>query len=312
MKLAVIGTGRMAERHLGVFARITGHAVVGHVSASQERADAQAGRWGGRGYTEIVPMLERERPDAAWLCVLPDRHGATEAALIEHDIPFFVEKPLAVDLETPRHIAALLARQSLGVGVGYKFRAMETAPRIRALLAERPARMLVGAWHGGTPALAWWQDEARSGGQVVEQSTHLVDTARFFMGDGEVVSAAASYAPRSRYPECTIAGGTAALLQFAGTVPMTLTTTCVLASQHALFLQFICEGRLLTVSDTRLRIEDERGAEEIPVTNDLFQAEDMAFLHAVREGDPRFLLSSYADALRTHELCVTIARMARE
>ena len=71
MKVGVIGTGRMAERHLGVITRMQDIAVIGHVSRSAARANRQADYWGGRAYTDVSTMLERERPDAVWLCVLP-------------------------------------------------------------------------------------------------------------------------------------------------------------------------------------------------------------------------------------------------
>lgn len=312
LRVGVVGSGGVANRHLGVLARVPGVQVVGHVSADVQRARGQATRWGGAPFDRLEPFLDRARPDAVWLCLTPDRHGPPERALIERAIPFFVEKPLAADLATPEAIAAEVLARRLVVGVGYKLRALDVLERARDLLAERPARLVLGAWHDATPSPPWWRVQARSGGQVVEQATHLVDLARLLVGEAEVVGGVcAPPLARPRFPGLDVADVTAALLRFNGSVPGVLTATCLLDGKAAAHLQCIAEGRMITVSETRLRIESGSGAvEEIPVRVDPFLVEDQAFIHAVRRQDPGLVLSSYADALKTHRLCCAISAAA--
>jgi predicted dehydrogenase len=305
MRVAVLGSGGVATRHLGVLAGLEGVEVVGHLSAEPARAAAQARRWGGRAYRELAYLLERERPDAAWVCVAPDRHGGLEEALIDRRVPFLVEKPLSTDLATAERIAARLAERPLVTAVGYKLRALDTLPRLRALLAERPARLILATWHDGTPSPAWWRDPARSGGQVVEQVTHLVDLARVLVGEGKVLSAAIA-APRA---DTALAQVSAALLRF-GAAPAVLTATCLLETKLAVQLQLVCDGRVLTQTEQLLRVESGRARHEQPVLGDPFLLEDQAFLRAVREGDPHQVLCDYADALRTHRLCLQIQQSA--
>jgi predicted dehydrogenase len=311
VRIAIVGTGGIAQRHLGVLAREPSLDLVAHLSREHGRAEAQAREWGGRAYDEVEAMLERERPEAVWICVTPDRHGAIEEALIARRISFFVEKPLAADLGTAERIAAALAGRPVVAGVGYRWRALDTIPRVRELLAERPARMMLGAWHDRTPPAAWWRDERRSGGQIVEQATHLVDLARFLLGEAEVISAIVRQQPRADYPDSDVAQVSAAVLRFADGVPGILTATCLLEGRQAVHLQLVCEGRVLTVEEDRLRIATGQHAETIPAREDPVLAEDRAFLRAVRDGDPRQLHSSYADALETHRLCCAIRDKAR-
>ena len=49
---------------------------------------------------------------------------------------------------------------------------------------------------------------------------------------------------------------------------------------------------------------------EVPVDMDLFQVEDLAFLQAVRDGNPQGVLCDYADALATHRAALAIRAMA--
>src|SRR5437762_13831783 len=73
MKIAIIGTGAVAARHLGVLRDVPGLELVGHLSADAARSEAQARHWGGRGYSRVDHLLNSERPQAVWVCVTPDR-----------------------------------------------------------------------------------------------------------------------------------------------------------------------------------------------------------------------------------------------
>ena len=98
MRVGIVGSGGVARRHLEVLRHIEEVQLVGHLSSDAARAVAQAAEWGGSPYSDLVRLLDDAQPEAVWICVTPDRHGALELALIERRIPFFVEKPLAVDL----------------------------------------------------------------------------------------------------------------------------------------------------------------------------------------------------------------------
>jgi predicted dehydrogenase len=309
VKIAIIGTGGVAQRHLGVLAQLPDLEVVGHVSADLARAEQQAARWGGHGYVEVAQMLDRERPAAVWMCVTPDRHGPTELALLERRVPFFVEKPLAVDLALAEELAQRIAQAGAIVGVGYKFRALDTLGRVRQLLDETPPRMVLGAWHDSLPPPPWWRQAARGGGQIVEQATHLVDLARYLIGEAEVVAALGGQWPRPDFPDAEVPDVSSALLRYAsveGAIPGLFSATTLLEGHQAIHLQLICRGRVLTISDQRLLIETGRHTDEIRSTADTFLVEDVAFLEAVRTQNGDALFSSYADALRTHRVCCAI------
>ena len=310
MRVAIVGTGGIAQRHLGVLAQIRDVEVVGHVSAEPARAEAQAGQAGGRAFASISRLLAEAAPEAVWLCVTPDRHGPLEETLIDARIPFFVEKPLSVDRATAESIAQRLAHAGAPiVAVGYKFRALDTLPRVRALLHEQPPRMVVAAWHDALPPPVWWRRATRGGGQVVEQATHLLDLARVLVGEGEVIGALGRQWPRADAPDSDVPDVSAAFLRLHtphGPVPATLTATTLLRGGQAIHLQLICEGRVLTLSERSLLIETGREVEEVVATSDPFLVEDRAFLDAIRTADPSRVLCSYEDALQTHRLALAI------
>jgi predicted dehydrogenase len=299
----MIGTGGIAQRHLGALEAEPDAEVVAHMSPTASHVEAAARRWGGRAYTDHRELLDRERPDAVWVCIPPGAHGAIERDLIERRVPFLVEKPLDADGETAEEIARALAHTNLIAGVAYQWRAMDTVPAVRQTLAENPAAMVLGAWHDATPPPAWWRRQRTSGGQMVEQATHLVDLARHLLGEGTVVAATATRRVRPAYPDADVANVSAALLRFPSDVPGVFTATCLLGGPAAVHVQLVCDGLLVTITRQSVTYERGRSRQEIHVQNDPIRAEDRAFLEAVHTGDPSSLLCSYDDALRTHRLC---------
>ena len=215
LRLGIVGTGWIATTHLGDLARIGRTELVGVVSRTPEAAAETAGTWGGRPYADVDAMLDEARPDVVWVCVPPHRSVAIGERLVERGIPFLVEKPLAAaDADGPVRLASAIERAGLVVAVGYHWRGLDLLPAIRERLAERPPRLVIARWLGGTPRPYWWGRIDQGGGQVVEQATHLLDLARHLVGEAEVIGATSTYDPAASPPEVEVADATAATLRF--------------------------------------------------------------------------------------------------
>lgn len=310
MRVATIGTGGIARAHLNALSSLPELEIVGHVTKASDGARQAAERWGGRAYSDFREMLDRERPDAVWVCVPPGAHGEIERELLDRRLPFFVEKPLSADATTAEELAAAVQRAGVVVGVGYHWRAMDTIPEVRQALAENPARMVLGAWHDATPPPEWWKHQATSGGQVVEQATHLFDIARSLIGEAAVTAATASRHERPAHPDMDVADVSAALLRYDSGVTGVFSATCLLGGPAAIHVQLVCEGLLITITGARVTYTTAAGVHETTTANNPFLDEDRAFLDAVREQDPARLYCSYADALGTHRLCCEVRRAA--
>jgi myo-inositol 2-dehydrogenase/D-chiro-inositol 1-dehydrogenase len=306
MQIAMVGAGGIAQRHLSGLVHESDITIVGHVAPRRESIDAAIQRWGGRGYQDINSLLESETVDAAWITVPPGEHGVIEFALLERNIPFFVEKPLSADRQTAEKIAEMIDQTGTIVGVGYHWRALDILAGVRAKLAENPARMVLGRWHDSTPPPLWWRHQATSGGQMVEQATHLVDLARYLLGEAQVTGSLAGTHHRPAYPDADVAGVSAALLQFPDNTVGVFSATCLLPSKDTVHLQFVCEGMLITIEQTRVVYDDGKEKRESRVGNDPFVTENRAFIRALQQKDPSLLYSTYADAMRTHRLCHNI------
>lgn len=307
MNVALVGTGYIADRHAEALTAL-GAEIVGHVGRAG--AGPAAARWGGRAYSSVADLLSSEEVAAAWICVPPAAHGDIELALIDHGVPFYVEKPIGADLETPRRIAAALAGGPMAC-VGYYWRTMEVIPELRRMLAETPPRLVRAAWHGPLPTVPWWRVEAQSGGQMVEQATHLFDLARFLLGELEVRHATADHHGQPGCPDLDVATASTATLRFDNGAAV-FTATCVLSATFDAEIEFHCDGRKLTLNRTVLRRQDADGTHETPIGRDPLLLADERFLAAVADDDPSRLVCDYHDALRTQELCCRVREVARD
>ena len=328
-RVAVIGPGFIAQRHLEVLSSEPDVELVGILGRGEDAAADAARRFGGRPYTNLEAMLDRERPEAAWICLPPDQHGALELELIDRGIHLFAEKPLAGDAETPERIAAALGATGLIAGVAYHWRAMDTLTEVEDIIAANPVKLLNGHWHDSLPGPAWWRDESRGGGQIVEQATHLVDLSRRLLGEATVVAATADRHEHPDHPDMTVADVSTAIVRYETGPVGTFTATCILGGTSAQEVRLFADGLAITVRQQGVMYEDARtkavtatdgftgsrqwgvtASRYVPTGNDPFRDEDRAFLDAIRRGDPSRLFSSYADALRTHRLTCAIRAAA--
>ena len=100
---------------------------------------------------------------------------------------------LALELEEKIKQAGILT------SVGYQWRYSQSVAAAKAKLQDAPIGMMLGYWVGGMPGVWWWRRMDTSGGQAVEQTTHIFDLARYF--GGEVKEVYAAHAQRFLHQE---------------------------------------------------------------------------------------------------------------
>jgi predicted dehydrogenase len=310
VRVGVVGSGWIAGRHIGNLQGFADVKIVAIADPIFERAVAQAERCAANAYAGIQEMLERERVDAVYVCVPPLAHGPIEKALIEHKLPFFVEKPLATDLATAEQIAAAIDAQRLVTAVGYHWRYLDTTERAQELLSGSPARLALGYWLDFTPPPAWWARREQSGGQMVEQTTHIFDLARLLVGEVTEVYGVGSSTPRPQFPDANVFDVSLATLRFAGGAAGNMASTCLLAWPHRIGLHLFGEALAIELSETNMTVRGADVAETYTAQVDPFLLEDRAFIDAV-QGKENRIRASYAEAIKTHRVTVAAEESAR-
>jgi myo-inositol 2-dehydrogenase/D-chiro-inositol 1-dehydrogenase len=192
--------------------------------------------------------------------------------------------------------------------VGYHWRHLDLLQKARDLVSDRPPLLLTGHWLDSTPPVPWWVRRGQSGGQLVEQTTHVLDLARLLVG--EVTDLHAAHVPAPGVGdgphEEAVPLASAVSLRFASGAVGSVASARVLPARHRVGVQLIGDGYALelrerAIVDHELIITTAEGTVSERSDQDPIAAEDRAFLDAVAGvGDD--IRSSYAEALRTHAL----------
>ncbi|MGC5380409.1 Gfo/Idh/MocA family protein [Micromonospora sp. DT68] len=308
-RVGLIGAGGVAQRHARVLSGFDDVELVGVTDVLPEAASALAAQHGGQVHGDVAELLAAA-PDAVYVCVPPFAHGPAEEAVIDAGVPMFVEKPVAVDLVTAERIADLVARRGLRTAVGHHWRYLSVVDKARELLADRPVRMVSGAWLDKVPPVAWWSVRDRSGGPVVEQAAHVLDLIRVLAGEVTEVTAYGNGTPPP-VDGADIDSVTTAALRFADGAVGTLSAACVLGWKHRAGLEILADGLALSLTEDGLSIRDADGERHLPADPEAARvAVDRAFVDAVRGiGDD--VRVPYAEALGTQRLALAVADSAR-
>lgn len=306
VRIAVVGAGGVAARHVRVLSGLDDARVVAVADTVAEAAERLAATCDATAYADATTLLDRERVDAVYVCVPPFAHGEPERAVLARGLPLFVEKPLAADLDTAAALAAEVEAAEVVTGTGYHWRCLDTVERAAALLAGAPARLALGSWLDKVPPPAWWATRALSGGPVVEQLTHVVDLARLLVGEVEEVTAAGS---RTEDSPGDIDDVTAASVRFRGGAVGTFTASSLLPAKHTAALRTVSPRLVLDLSEQELVVERDGERQTIRPAVDGHQAVDREFVDAVLGRRERTRVP-YAEALATHRVACALATSA--
>ena len=326
VRIALIGVGGIAAMHLTNLLRMPEAEVVALADIDLSRIPATLRRAAAAQSPPVEPpnietfddagrMLAAVAPDAVFITLPPFAHGEVEYQCIEAGVPMLVQKPVGLDMPTVRGIERAIAERGLITAVGYQTRYSEAADTARALLADRTVGMAIGMYLGGMPRTPWWRVQGRSGGQVVEQATHVVDLQRYLVGEIESIHTAAATRLMSDAPNLDIFDVSVATFRFANRAVGTLLNTCGLNGvpgerwDHGLTI--VARDLSLWVWTDGGRIARPGEVREFTNGTDSKYLLDEAFVRAVRSGDPSGIRSTYADAVLTLQATLAIEESAR-
>jgi len=220
LRTALAGCGRIGERHARILASSAESQLVGLADVTRGKAEAFAGRHGGRPYADVAAMIAAESPDLLAVCTPSGLHAEGVIAAARAGVPnIVVEKPMALRLEDADAMIAACAESGARLFVVKQNRYNLPIKKLRAALEEgRFGKLVLGAvrvrwcrrqeYYDQAPWRGTW---AMDGGVFSNQASHHVDMLAFMMG--EVASVKAISATRLASIEAEDTG--LALLRFA-------------------------------------------------------------------------------------------------
>ena len=190
LKIGMIGCGGIAGLHAEKLRSIEEANMVAFADIIKEKAEAFSKRYGGRAYTDWHEMLDKESLDIVYICLPPIAHSDEVMVSAEKGIHIFIEKPIALNMKLAWEMVRAVEKNNVKSQVGYCLRFSYAIDKAKRLIESGEAGKigLAVGWYwchflGG----AWWRDKSKSGGQIVEQSTHIYDALRYLCGEVEEV-----------------------------------------------------------------------------------------------------------------------------
>jgi predicted dehydrogenase len=99
LRIAVIGTGGRAQSHLSTISKMTDKFTLCAIAdLDPERAQQASDKYGGKGYTDAIEMLDAERPDVVFIVVPPDGHHILTEQAAMRGCHVICETPIASTL----------------------------------------------------------------------------------------------------------------------------------------------------------------------------------------------------------------------
>lgn len=192
LRVGFIGCGGIASAHVSRLAKMEDVELVAFSDLELSRARSLAERVSGRAYADWREMLEREKLDAVFICLPPFAHSDEVEVAAEKGINVYIEKPIALTMERANLMVRAVEKHGVKSQVGYQLRFSFAGERTKQLVDSGElgsVGLVVGLYWCRFIRTDWWIDRSKSGGQLVEQSTHLYDLLRWFCGDVSTVYA---------------------------------------------------------------------------------------------------------------------------
>jgi len=190
MKVGFVGCGMMALRHLEAIKKMPDVIPASFCDVDLWKAEALGHEFDATVYSDVERMIDEENLDALYILVPAFAHGKAEKAAIAKWIPFFVEKPIGIDLDLCREIGDLVAKERLITSVGYHNRYRRTVQAAREIFSSDPPFLAYGGWVTGLllpkdqiKTRGWGLQRQKTGGRLNETGGHTIDLLRYLMGE---------------------------------------------------------------------------------------------------------------------------------
>ncbi len=191
LRIGVVGTSWWTETfHLAGIASHGKADLVAICGQNHDRAGAVADRHGQpRVFTDYRTMIASGLLDAVVVATPDDSHHDITMAALESGLHVLCEKPLARSAEDARQM--LNAAEAAGVVhmVMFTWRWLGIFTYVKQLLASgyigrcRDARFIMQADYAMDPDYFWRFDPARGSGILGDSGSHMIDLARWYLGD---------------------------------------------------------------------------------------------------------------------------------
>jgi predicted dehydrogenase len=195
--IALVGCGRISDRHLKVIAMIPELKLVGVCDVKEDRARAAADSSGVPAYNDALTMVKALKPDIVSILTDSGLHASLGCLLAPHVPVLVVEKPMALSLEDADRFIETCEAHGTKLFVVKQNRFNPPIVALKKAVEEgRFGKMVLGtvrirwartqAYYDQDPWRGTWKQD---GGVLTNQASHHIDLLQWLLGPVDSVKA---------------------------------------------------------------------------------------------------------------------------
>jgi len=186
--IGVIGVGSFGEKRAGAAAKLKNGKLLGVADVSAAKAQEVAAKLGVKAYAP-ADLIAAPDIDVICICVPNNLHASLAISALENGKHVMCEKPLARSASEAERIVFAAERAGRLIKTGSNHRYFPSVARARKLVVDGVIGELVSfngriGTNGERIKDSWfWNKEICGGGTMLDNGCHLLDIARWLMGD---------------------------------------------------------------------------------------------------------------------------------
>jgi predicted dehydrogenase len=320
LKLGIIGTGVAARQlHWPALKQMPDrYQIVAVANRSHDKAATFADMVGldrSSVYDEYRELMARDDVDVVDLALPPQLNYEVARAAAEADIHVICEKPIAVTLEDAHAMAALPEEFGVQVLIAENFRYDTAVQKARELMnGGRIAPPFMMSYQYVQPVPSddeiasrpWRQQPAHVGGCLSDHGVHMIDVARYLMGEIIEVQVFAS-----DLRDYLVGIDTAVYnLKFESGAVGSIQWSFSVASEQVSLIQLWSDDTTLQIRSDEVRLQRQEQRDEVfPITGPTSFVNEFEDFYAALVRGKRPLMTAQ-DALRDLEIVLAAYRSA--
>lgn len=190
LKLGIIGAGLRAGVAAYAHQPEKGVRVVGAADIDAAHLDRFKSKYGEDVYTtERYPDLLQQDLDAVFICSPDYLHEEHAAAALEHGLPVYLEKPMAITIEGCDRLLGIAKRTGTKLFLGHNMRYMTIIRKMKKLIDDGRIGEVKSIWcrhfisYGGDAYFRDWHAEQRySNSLLLQKGAHDLDVMHWLTG----------------------------------------------------------------------------------------------------------------------------------
>jgi UDP-N-acetyl-2-amino-2-deoxyglucuronate dehydrogenase len=198
MKIGIVGTGAITEKHADAISEIENAELVALCSSSAERAKAAQEKFGIDAYSDISAFLTHPELDIVCICTASGHHleaGLLAAKAGKH---LLIEKPIEINLHRADQLIEACEENGVKLGVIFQNRFSADYIKLKAAVKDgKFGKLLMGNahvnWYRAPEyySTSPWKGtlQGDGGGAFMNQGIHTLDLLLDVMGDVKSVFA---------------------------------------------------------------------------------------------------------------------------